>query len=407
MRLLRTLAFLWLASSWPCAVVQASDEEPPPDEGESRLNWRLDPQISFSDYALEIISSPDSSSSRKNKRRKSTYHVHKNILSVGLKKSDYFAKLFQQQHNAEPTPIELPRLAADVIPIVLDYIYGETTEPLKITTETATALYYLGEVFQIRRLAWEARQFWQKDLLENSANYLIYYEHATALGVEPILQAVARVCAFQILQQETPEKIVELTSPEFWLQVLQVTLTESDGIFMSDPVSLHASALTARVCSRSRSMDETLFLQLTDAKYLPRLTAQAARTFLELEEVTMKALNHDKLSSLQERCVGALTDAWQLGTWSTETFLKNKSPLLLRELLAHSLVKARLALSEQENLTTEALTAGRRQQILMEKELRVSKDVQSELERQLNESKRIQRKLEAQAGVSSHRSEDL
>ncbi|GKY97311.1 hypothetical protein MPSEU_000689500 [Mayamaea pseudoterrestris] len=398
MRLLHLVSsFLLLAASpsISAAVQIIEDEAPSEDETVTQLDWRLDPKLSYSDYALEIISVSEGANAGARKKRRTLYNVHKNILSVGVKKSDYFAKLFQQK-SPEPTPIELPKLAADRVPIMLDYIYGlNGGDPLQLTTETASALYYLGEVFQVRKLVWEARNFWQKNLLENSANYLIYYEHAKLLGLEPILQAVARVRAFQLLQRQTPEKIMQMANPEFWLQVLQITLTESDGIFMSNAVSLHASTLTARICSRSRDMDEQLFLQITDAKYLPRLDPQAARTLLELEEIIVKSKKPDKLTSLQDRCMDALTDAWQAGTWTSEAFLKTRSPLLLRELLTRSLAKARLALVQQEKQTTEALTAGRRQQIIMEKELRIAKDVQSDLERQLSESKRVQRKLAA------------
>jgi hypothetical protein len=406
-RKLVRIVVLSLLFAMPSAAVASAEDWSPSEDIDSikRIDWRLDPKSSYSDYTLEIDAIFDESSGDSLIDRK-LYHVHKNILSVGRKKSELFAKLFQQR-DITPSPIKLPKLAADAIPYMLDYIYGETTDSLEITTETATALFYLGEYFQVRQMQWDVLQFWQTNIIANEHNYLTYYEHATVLNVQPIILAVARICAYQLLKLQTPEKIVQLASPQFWLQVLQVTLTESDGIFMARDVSVHVSTLTARVCNRNSDMDAKLFQQLIEPNFLPYLDAQAAMTFLDLEDRFVCDRSEDKLSSLQDRCIDALSDSWQGGTWATDSFLKRQTALLVRELLVRSLSKARVSLLEQEKQTTEAVRASRRQQITVEKELRIAKDLQSELERDLTESRRIQRKLKAELGLPQNESHSL
>lgn len=88
-------------------------DSPPGDETARRVDWRQDPNLSLSDWPIEI-------------RRSSTedavevYHVHKVMLATGPCNSEYFSKLFQgariRESQEQTSKIVLHPLAADVFP---------------------------------------------------------------------------------------------------------------------------------------------------------------------------------------------------------------------------------------------------------------------------------------------------
>ena len=59
-----------------------------------------------------------------------TYLVHKNIIGIGPRKSEYFANLFQTQNNlaehaSSTSEITLEGSACEAFPDLLDYLYGD------------------------------------------------------------------------------------------------------------------------------------------------------------------------------------------------------------------------------------------------------------------------------------------
>ena len=68
------------------------------EEGESAcLSWRSDPNVTYSDWTIEIQGKGQASDNLSTK----VYHVHRNILSYGPKKSEYFERVFQNENLAE------------------------------------------------------------------------------------------------------------------------------------------------------------------------------------------------------------------------------------------------------------------------------------------------------------------
>ena len=170
-----------------------SDEPPPPVKtNQDKLLWRQDPESSFSDWTIEVSyqqqakkkkARGSAASNTNNTMKTDIYHVHKANLASGPRRSEYFVKLFQDggrfaESSQKTSRIELDEIAAKVFPQLLDYVYS-VEAPLEISTESATALYHLGGYFEMRRLRWEAKQFWQKDM--TSANCGMYYEHSQSL----------------------------------------------------------------------------------------------------------------------------------------------------------------------------------------------------------------------------------
>lgn len=335
-----------------------SDEEPPPEHGAEKHLWRLDPAISHSDFVVEVTA-PDGSV------RVDTYHVHKSVLSLGPRKSEYFAHLLQgsfSEVSQGVCRISLDAIAADAFPSLLDFLYG--TARLECTTETATALHFLGQYFGIRRLRWQARQFWTKDIsLENVSTY---YQHACLFQDERVLRRIQVDLGSEQLLELSPEAdILRVMSPEFFLTVLQ---TADLVMTCDDLLSLHASKLVVVILENHftdsavvvEDMDDkvkeenakaaTLFLQLTEDAYLPEIHSGAALRLLELEKKIVQP-SPDTLTSLQQRCLLSMTRAWhhmKLDDDIMARLAQVASPVFLTELLMHSLTHAKETFSLQK-----------------------------------------------------------
>ncbi len=190
-------------------------------KGTPALSWRLDPDESLSDFTLRISSSEhpkehlganrfahhgvsnQSSHVVSNSSREAyvhnpikTYFVHRTVLAVGPRSSEYFAQLFkkgtqdilQQQQlreemndgrderdtlrNSSTTnvaKIELLPSAASCFPILLDYLYAPPGTPLPIKSTNASALRHLASSFGIKSLFHETTDFIKKDLTPETA----------------------------------------------------------------------------------------------------------------------------------------------------------------------------------------------------------------------------------------------
>jgi hypothetical protein len=127
-----------------------SDDEPPVEAYGKRLDWRLDASENLSDWTIEIThQTPSEQDEATSISKTETYHVHMNILAVGSRRSEYFARLFLSagenfaESKSKTSKIKLEEIAANAFPQMLDYLYWPEKE-LHVTIETATALHHLG-----------------------------------------------------------------------------------------------------------------------------------------------------------------------------------------------------------------------------------------------------------------------
>jgi len=113
-----------MSSNKATAPVTASKRKEPPstsdeEEEEVRLDWRMEPKETLSDWTIEVVV---------DKKTHSTYHTHRVTLSLGSKKSEYFERLFQSENFVEQktrtSRIELDELAAQAFPVMLDFMYS-------------------------------------------------------------------------------------------------------------------------------------------------------------------------------------------------------------------------------------------------------------------------------------------
>ncbi|CAJ1932354.1 unnamed protein product [Cylindrotheca closterium] len=161
---------------------------------QEQIAWRLDPQISYSDWIIEVTrltSSDDVFFGTKqdivSRTKKDTYHVHKAFLSCGPRKSSYFYGLFHSNRKQQDTyllldkntttttttttesssiykttRISLEHSVADVFPLFLDYVYSGT---LVLSIESAVALHYLSDYFGVEPLKHEVFEFVRNDMM--------------------------------------------------------------------------------------------------------------------------------------------------------------------------------------------------------------------------------------------------
>ena len=213
--------------------------------------------------------------------------------------SKYFQNLFAD-HVVETgsSTFEFPDKAAMIFPQLLDYIYSPTT--LHLTTDNASAFYFLGKIFGIEHLSWKAKHFWKLDLSFDTV--AIYYGDAIIFQDDQIMNAVLATCEDPevLLNFKVDSPILQVPDPKLWLLLLQK---------IGSSHSKHMSKLVASYCLRHH-VDANTFLQLTDEEMMPVVSWSVALGLLGLEWEIYRRSNVEGLSSLQDRCIKALAKTW-------------------------------------------------------------------------------------------------
>ena len=330
------------------------DSRPPPapqkkDLEEAELSWRLHPDRSMSDWTIQVTT--------KGTNRWKNYHVHRSVLAVGPRKSDFFAEVFQkadqwermgmyggrreehpnsnnnnkrgkgwckmgggpineQQHLRQQqlprkattvTKLELESLAADIFPFVLDFMY-DTSGFVNMNSGNATAYHVLAHRLKINALKRRALEFWQTDLsVQNLATYCI---HGHIFRDESILRACEPLVAHHMftLQESDRAVILESIDPKFFISVMQFALKPIKAS-KKKAFSLQLSSLVAVYCNLHKStLNAKDFQTMTDEGFLPYLEVEAAKSFLELQDAICGQTN--QVSSLTLRCITVLSGIW-------------------------------------------------------------------------------------------------
>lgn len=359
------------------------DEAPPEEDEQDNLKWRDDPSETHSDWKIEIVSKPNVDDSGmkednledldENGNVVESYHVHKYALAHGKRRSEYFVKLFRNggSYNESETHIsriELDPLAAKAFPCLLDYVY-EPDAPVKITTASATALYYLAEYFEMRHLRWDAKEFCKLNLSLENAH--IYCDHATLFHSNAFLHLISKFLGEHIMKVETSSPVLRSSNLDLWEMVLEYVCNISDR-----NVSIHVSKLiTELVLYQEGDLDKRTFCALTNEGKMPSVHPHVAMALCELEDVVVayedaasdteggeegcmhsSKLNGESLSSLQERCASSLAETWLSLKALDETkilMLEERKPSFLVNLLMKSLHHAATGYEDSRNKLDE------------------------------------------------------
>mmetsp|Transcript_35742 Transcript_35742/g.86333 ORF Transcript_35742/g.86333 Transcript_35742/m.86333 type:complete len:441 (-) Transcript_35742:317-1639(-) len=357
--------------------------------------WRGDPEETFSDWTLEIISdevteddegtivSPDAKETRSsvettvsNGKMIQKYFVHRGILSCGIRRSKYFASQFlhaeQGRCNESVTQtsrIELPPLAAEAIPDLLDYLYGfEFKLNWAVCPRVLVGLHYLADYFEIGSLLkythYELKKKIERLPLRHAKDI---YLSADSVFDEAIISLVARFIAGRFNSWCTVHEFVECADLEFWLKVASEIRSMSPN-----PWRWKTWSRVVLELSKQHSDDFThkIFKKMTSVDILPSVCLHEALPLLELEVRLESAVTQDDSEkedneeSLQSRCHRVYVDNWHLVPTMEEdvTRLMTSAPQkreFIVGLLLGSLKKAISSSSAQTGRSSSALTGGR------------------------------------------------
>jgi hypothetical protein len=303
-----------------------SDNEP---SHPVRMDWRTDPEKSLSDWKIEIVSwvSGDDGDDTKQSH---TYNVHKNVLIL---ESEYFQRSFRamvgnkgEGSAANVTRLELPVKAAGFFPDLLDYLYGQ---PPKFSSENATVFHYFGHYFGIRRLRWEAKQFWQQDITQDSVS--IYYEDAITFGDPKVMTTLQKKCCSDamIIGFERDSDIFKVADARLWLYLVK-NVGPRHSEKLSEMVAWYLN---------EHGADSATFLELTAPDRLPKIDFGVTFFLLEMEQ-SLFVFPNDKLTTLQSRCLETLQLHWRdvsADDPGISTFLLQQPAIFLAELYKRTL----------------------------------------------------------------------
>ena len=310
---------------------------------EADLTWRSDPKKSLADWTVQIVVKGSSSVT--------SYHVHKSVLAVGPRRSNYFASTFASaqnngrkssrgrgrsqtpppspydnihpcdflqdtlslpasqlvdytDHRSSTTRLEVELLAAEAFPVLLDYMYSSIGE-LAINTENATALFALSAQLGIKTLRRKSKDFWIKDLCME--NLTTYYAHARIFKDNKMLTYAEEYCADHIFEVKETLVVEILTAvdPHFFLRVVTSSVMQGD-----EQAALRLSLLIAVYGNiHKNELSPSLFLRLTAAGHLPTVEVKAATVLLELEDDICQT--SDRMTSLKERAIAVISRNWE------------------------------------------------------------------------------------------------
>jgi len=299
----------------------------------ARLNFRMDPEESHSDWKIVIVVDGGS--------KEETYHVHKVSLSVGMKRCMYFRRLFQnkrlKEHETCTSRIELHELAAKAFPVMLDYLYSPSNE-FDINAGNSVPLYHLAEFFDCPLLRSKVRLYW-KNVLQVD-DLATCYGHCKFFPDEKAYQAIVSEICNHTPSIESDSELMKISDEKLWRDVM---------VKKNGEVDTRLSLLIAEFCSDHKDrLSMEVFLQLVEESLLPVLDPDAAIELMEIEQGLRDAAAHeccaDEFTSLQKRGVEALASANFDNALLTK---KNLSPSVVSRVVMRSLD---LAQKELKNL---------------------------------------------------------
>mmetsp|Transcript_25077 Transcript_25077/g.54051 ORF Transcript_25077/g.54051 Transcript_25077/m.54051 type:complete len:543 (+) Transcript_25077:188-1816(+) len=350
-------------------------------EKEEPLTWSSDEPSNFCDWTIEVAriypptaavvskctgrekQSHNKHSSREQKGKELNradsrplaqhYHVHKAILSVGPRRSEYFATLFKQSHLSEfatnTSSINLEVSAADAFPAILDYIYSD--KKVKFTTKNATAIRHLAHYFGIRSLWKCASLYIRGDFTLETAP--IYLTESILYHDEKLEHASIDILA---------ERIEELNRRT----LTKLPPSSFERIILSPKLKCRSkklSELVLKYCqTQGGAVDMTLLMKCTRCEVMPSVSRKVALPLLKVvvaaEEkagVNLSGTNN----VLRARCVEACVEEWKETLAKPLLALESCDMNISRILGANSIEHRELPLDIQVELLEKSLCAAK------------------------------------------------
>jgi len=274
------------------------------DKNAYGLSWRLHRSESYSDWTIEVVSGDISPPIIEC----TSYHVHRRVLAVGPKKSDYFANIFKLNGFAGQNQLRLSKRQAAVFPMVLDFIY--TDIDLDLDAEKAYALYSLGEKLENEAILRSVTDFYSKWCMTKE-NIFEFIKLGQSFKNEILLEAAILRFSEEIWSIDI-ETAAEL-DPGLLYKVLILVLAQDQDT--AKCMSVHLSQIIAACVSSATRITLTpeIFRSLTDKSLVPSIDPIAAIKLLATENTILNGAHESPAAgdlSLHERCASAIHTNW-------------------------------------------------------------------------------------------------
>jgi hypothetical protein len=267
--------------------VESADDSP--------LSWRVDPEVSYSDWKIKI--------KHKKYGKADVYNVHKHILSIGQYRSSFFSDLFLSEEQAiarrGTTTIELAPSAAALVPTMLDFIYSPEHHLENLSKDSAVALRFLARVFGVWMLNKRVLEFVHKDM--KLSNMLTYLDHSETFDDDKIASIAVLLCAKQIQSIDVESPLLHAFKPEFFGKIVSSSEIEKSA-------SCHVSIIIAKYFTL-HDLDEALLAQLLKESQMPEIDCTSAIKLLEII-ASLKSKDIEFFKELRSRCAQVLTENW-------------------------------------------------------------------------------------------------
>jgi hypothetical protein len=263
----------------------------------NNLSWRLDPQESLSDWQIKVV--------RKDSGDKDVYHVHRMVIAVGPRHSEYFADLFQNRirdNKSHCLGLEMSDGAAAVFPMILDYMYGEDDLASVRSKTDALSVYNHAEYFQMPGLMKAVANWFRKRLKLSKVS-----EFITQVGQfnasEPLIEVAVEKCADKF--DDIGPQLAGILGPAILTRVLE-TIHLRQYIFHQR--SDYVCELVLE-CVQTNKLDYHDFQFLTNEKFMPSIPPRSALKLLIVDaEFESKP---GQLNNLEIRCARSLARNWE------------------------------------------------------------------------------------------------
>jgi hypothetical protein len=262
---------------------------------EEILSWRLDPEKSYSDWAIQI--------NNLDSRETQVYHVHKHIIAVGSHKSYFFEHYFASNEikarEKGCTIIEVDHEAALVVPQILDFIYCRGHE-LDISDKNAVALHYIASVLGISMLSKNVLEFISKNMtLTNIANYIM---HANSFKDYKIIAMASRLCVQDITSINTDSELLKALEPDFFEMIVA-----SDEI--DERAKCHVTVLITQYFSL-HDLDEDVIEKLLKYIDINKIDHLSALKLIKILSRPNEYKGIEIFDKMKRHCANVITEEW-------------------------------------------------------------------------------------------------
>ena len=286
------------------------------------LDWRTSDNLS--DLTLVIY---DGSGGK-------PYKLHTILMAFGGRKSNYIAEQMKLQqkkqknsHNNNSSnnnhqykiEIYVPPLAAQHIPLFLDYSYGSK---LELTTQNAPPLRYLSNRFDVRELHSQLTKFIPRDLELSTAPH--YCMAADQLKDYELRDKALGIMAERMERMDG--RYWKEMSPRLVRSLVQCEKMGCGGEILSEKVAewlrcrddSYAGDEKCNNSNNNKTLKQPIpltdedFYWITHIQYMPVISSHEALFYLAYSSQFPSVMNEVGPGSLRHRCLEACSGSWAL-----------------------------------------------------------------------------------------------